>query len=121
MKRVISLAVLLWLGGCVTQHRTVTTLSLPMMLFNQGHPFVSESFAERLALLVFDEKYPKDIFSARGPGNIVDKGDVWLVTFENALVSPDDANALPTFDGKVVARRLTVTIRKTNGEIVTIS
>jgi hypothetical protein len=92
-----------------------------MTLFNQGHPFVSKSFAERLALLVFDEKYPKDIFSARGPGSIVDKGDVWLVTFENDLVSPEDVSAVPTFNGKVVTRRLTVTIRKTNGEIVTIS
>ncbi|MBX5461870.1 MAG: hypothetical protein IRZ28_12385 [Steroidobacteraceae bacterium] len=70
---------------------------------------------------MLDEKYTKDIFSARGPGTIEDEGDMWLVTVDNALVSPEDRSALPMSGGKIVPRRLTITIRKTNGEIVAIS
>jgi hypothetical protein len=92
-----------------------------MMLFNQGQPFVSAKFAERLGLLVLDEKYPKDIFSARGSGTIVDNGDTWLATFENSLVGLEDRSALPMSEGRIIPRRLTITIRKTNGEIVAIS
>ena len=75
----------------------------------------------RLALLVIEEKYPKDVFSARGSGTTVDKGDLWEVTFDNALVSPDDTSALPMRHGSIVPRRLTITIRKTSGEIIDIS
>ena len=72
-------------------------------------------------MLVLDEKYPKNIFCVRGRGTVVDKGDTWSATFENALVSTDDQSALPMFDGRVIPRHLTITIKKTNGEIVAIS
>ena len=121
MKRLIATAILVLLGGCLTQHRTVTTLSLSMMLLNQGQPFVSEKFAERLAVLVIEEKYPKDIFSVHASGIIVGKEDTWLVTFDNALVSQEDKSHLPMSDGRIIPRRLTITIRKTSGEIVAIS
>ncbi len=99
----------------------MTTLSPSMLVLNQGRPFVSEQFAERLAKLVVDEKYPTDIFSVRGPGTVSSKGDSWLATFENALVPPEDGSPLPMSNGKIIPRRLTITIRKTNGEIVAIS
>lgn len=105
----------------ITQHKTMNTLSLSMMLLNQGQSFISGKFAERLALLVIDEKYPKDIFSARGAALMAEQGELWLATFDNELVSPDDKSALPMSDGRIVPKRLTITIRKTNGEIVSIS
>ena len=121
MKRAILTASFILLGGCATQQRIMTSLNFTMIALNQGQPFVSERFAERLALLVIDDRYPKDFFLVRGSGVVTDKGDVWLVTFENALVAQGDDSALPMVSGAVVPRRLTITIRKVNGEIVDIS
>ena len=92
-----------------------------MVALNHGQPFVSERFAERLALLVIEEKYPKDIFTTRGPGKIVDKGDLWLATFDNSLTSSEDGNVLAISEGRIIPKRLTITIRKTTGEIVAIT
>jgi hypothetical protein len=117
----VAVAILLLAGGCVTQHERVIPMSISMMLLNHGAPFVSQSFAERLALLVIGEKYPGDLFVVRGKGTVTDKGEVWAVTFENALVDPEDPAALPMVEGNLTAKRLTITIRKTNGEIVAIS
>lgn len=96
-------------------------LSLSMTVLNNGQPFVSREFAGRLALLVIDEKYPSSVFSVRGSGSVVDRGDSWSVTFANALVPPTDASPLPMLGGEVVPRRLTITIRKTNGEVISIT
>jgi hypothetical protein len=44
-----------------------------------------------------------------GRSEVVDKGDVWWVTFDNTL---------PALVGSVRPRSIAVEIRKTNGEIV---
>lgn len=92
-----------------------------MIALNQGQPFISGAFAEQLALLVIEQKYPKDIFVVRGSARLVDKGEMWSVTFDNGLAAPDDKSTLPMVGGKIVPRHLTITIRKTNGEIVSIT
>jgi hypothetical protein len=109
MKRIIGIALLASMAGCVTDHRP---MDMFMRLQNISEPFVSQSFAERLARLVIEEKYPKNIFSVQSSGNVVDKGDTWWVTFDNAI-----KGTMAT----MVPIRLTVHIRKTNGEIVTIT
>ena len=121
LKGVIATALLLSIAACVTERGNVTSLSVSMIALNQGQPFVSQSFAERLALLVIEEKYPRDFFTVRGSGNTVDKGDIWLVTFDNGLTDPSDKNALAVVQGRVIPKRLTITIRKANCEIVAIS
>jgi hypothetical protein len=80
-----------------------------MDLQNLAGPFVTSAFAENLALVVFQERYSKDIFVARTPATIEDKGEVWWVTMNNAL--PLDHKAIRPF-------RLMVVIRKKNGEIL---
>jgi hypothetical protein len=109
MKQIIGIALLVSMAGCVTDHRATDPF---MRLQNISGPFVSQGFAERLARLVIEEKYPKNIFSVQGSGNVVDKGDTWWVTFDNAI-----KGSMAT----MVPIRLTVHVRKTNGEIVTIT
>jgi hypothetical protein len=121
MKQAIATVILVLLGGCVTQHETAMPQNIIMMLQNEGQPFVSGRFAERLALLVIDEKYGEQFFRVRGSPTVTDSKEMWLVTLENGLISPQDKSALPMFFGKILPRHLTITIRKTNGEIVAIS
>jgi hypothetical protein len=109
MRQIIGIALLVSLAGCITDHRAMNPF---MTLQNISGPFVSQTFAERLARLVIEEKYPKNIFSIQSSGNVVDKGDTWWVTFYNEIKGTM-ATMVPT--------RLTVHIRKTNGEIVTIT
>jgi hypothetical protein len=80
-------------------------------------PFISQDFAQKLARLVIEEKYPKDMFSAPEPGTVVDKGEAWWVTVDNALAS--QRATLPK--GAIIPRGLTIQIRKSNGEILAIS
>jgi hypothetical protein len=87
-------------------------LKISMVLQNVKGDFITPRFAERLALLVLEEKYPTDVFAASGSGSVVDKGDTWWVTFNNALLESPP---------RLIPRHLTVQIRKTNGEIVAIS
>lgn len=89
-----------------------------MFLQNSSGPFVSEHFAERLALLVIEEKY-RTVFSVRGPAKIVDKGGVWSVTFENAAT--DEGGGSIKSQVITILKSLTIEIRKSNGEIVTIA
>jgi hypothetical protein len=96
-------------------------LSLSMSLLNQGRPFVSGRFAERLALLVIEEKYSEQFFKARGSATVVDKGETWSVTVENGLIDPQDKRELPFVGGELVPRRLTISIRKVNAEILSIT
>jgi hypothetical protein len=103
--------------GCTTERGTVENLSVSMMLLNDPQPFVSKEFAERLALLVIDEKYPKDIFLVQSPASVEDKGENWEVTFTNDL--PEDR--LTRVRPRLVPKgRLTITIRKVNGAILSI-
>jgi len=56
-----------------------------MELQNLGGPFVTRTFAESLAPLTLQERYSRDLFVARTPATIADRGDVWWVTMNNAL------------------------------------
>lgn len=92
----------------------------PMMfLLNTQSPFVSATFAQRLALLVIEEKYPRNVFTAQWPGKVVDQEDTWKVTFENTVAQPDE-QGLAMSGGQLVPWRLTIEIRKSNAEIVSI-
>ncbi|MBO9828340.1 hypothetical protein J7373_08795 [Xanthomonas sp. A2111] len=121
MKILAILLVVIMTGGCAMQQKTTMPMSLSMMLMNQGHPFISKALAERIALAVINDKYPNDIFATNSPGLVVDKGEVWLVTFSNALISQADQSPLPMLNGQIVPKKLTVTIRKKNGEIIDVS
>jgi hypothetical protein len=111
MTRIIGVTLLLLVTtGCITDRRA--TLEPFMRLQNLAGPFISQSFAERLARLVIEEKYPKNSFSIQGPANVADKGDTWWVTFDNAV-----QGTMPA----MISKRLTVHIRKTDGAIVTIT
>jgi hypothetical protein len=90
-------------------------LSMSMLMANYEQPFVSERLAEKLGLLLIEEKY-RDALSVRGPGVIVDKGDLWLATFE---VTSTDDNFRRLVQGDMSGpMRFMISIRKTNGEIV---
>jgi hypothetical protein len=121
MKFIVAVGVLLTLAACATEHGTVSNMSVSMLVLNQGQPFVSREFAERLARLVIDEKYSKDLFTAQGPPHIVDNGDTWSVTFANGQVNPADKSPMPLIKGRLFSRRLTITIRKTNCEVISIT
>lgn len=97
-------------------------LSESVVGLNIVGPLISEGLAQKLGFIILQDKYPKPIFSPHQPGIVVDQGDAWLVIFENALVSPDDLGSggwpWPEAAGMPVPRRLGITIRKSNGEIV---
>jgi hypothetical protein len=112
MKQYLGAALSLLITGCATDHRAMSNLDPYIVLQNIGRPFVSQSLAEKLARAVIEEKYPRTTFLIRGPGKVVDKGDTWWVTFDNSI----EATA-----GGMIPLRLTVHVRKTNGEIVTVS
>lgn len=112
MKQVICVILCLFISGCVTDRRAMSNLDPYLVLQNIGGPFVSQRLAERLARAVIEEKYPNNIFSIEGSGHVVDKGDTWWVTFDNSIKGTA---------GAMIPLRLIVHIRKTNGEIVTVS
>jgi hypothetical protein len=84
--------------------------SVSMMLFNFQAPFVSETFARRIAQIVIEEKYPQSMFVAAGPSVALDAGSVWKITLKNALVSPGDKGYIPTINDAPSPRDLTVEI-----------
>lgn len=90
--------------------------NLSMTLLNVDQPFVSKEFSKRLALLVLDEKYPKDIFVYEESVTVTDNGETWVVIVNNSIFSEDRASL-----GSIIPRRLSVEIRKANGEIIGIS
>ncbi len=94
--------------------------SVSMILMNQGHPFVSKALAERLCLAILDDRYPDYIFRPKSQAEVSDGDDIWLVTFENELVPPDENSQLPMVNGKLVPRNLTFVIRKSNAEVIDI-
>jgi hypothetical protein len=82
-----------------------------MELQNLVGPFVTQTFAQRLAVLVLEERYTANVFLPKTPVVAVDKGELWSVTVENALsLEP----------GLIRPKDITVQIRKRNGEIVAI-
>jgi hypothetical protein len=109
------------LPACALNNEMTKQSSLSIFALNHGQPFVSMDFAARLAQLVVDEKYPKDVLLVTGPPRVLHMGDTWRVVFDKVVPGPvlDSLNpGAPHDDG--VARRLTVVIRKTNAEIVSI-
>jgi len=91
-----------------------------MMALNSVQPFASASFAQRMALLIIEDRYPSNVFSPKGAGVVVDGGEVWRVTFDNSLISDDSSQKMAMIDGVVVPRKLTFVIRKSNAEVVDI-
>lgn len=94
--------------------------SIMMLLQNIDGPFVSSRFAEKQARLVIEEKYPPSLFSPEENANVVDAGDLWRVTLTNALINQDDQNPLPTVDGRLTPKHLTVVIRKRDAAVIDI-
>jgi len=93
------------IGGC---DRPAPHLKPYLTVANLQGPFVTMEFAQRLALLVVEEKYPREIFRAEGPAVVEDHGDLWWVTVRNGIASPM---------GSIIPRRFVVHIRKVNAEI----
>lgn len=91
-----------------------------MTLFNFQAPFVSETFARRIAQIVIEEKYPQSMFVAAGPSVALDAGSVWKVTLKNALVSHGDKGDTPTINDVPSPRDLTVEICKFNAAVLSI-
>ena len=106
--KLLVLTLILLLGGCATV-LVPPHLESSMDLQNLNGPFITKHFAERLALLVVQERYSKDIFVARTPVSVEDAGDTWLITLDNAL--PLEPKTIKPF-------HLMVIVRKKNGEIL---
>lgn len=106
----VLLALSFALAGCGTTPAN-SSLDPSMVVLNMKGPFVSREFAQRLALLVIDQKYPKDAFVPSPSVSVDDNGELWSVGVDNALPS---ANAFRQ------PRHLTIRIRKTNGEILSL-
>jgi hypothetical protein len=115
----IAILPLLCLSSVVANER-MNTPDLSMVLLNYDKPFVSETLAERLATLVVAEKYPPDHFVVAARPQVSDLGELWSVTLINSIRRDDENSSLPTSNGILIAKQLTVTIRKYNAEIVSI-
>jgi hypothetical protein len=103
---------LLMLTGCCGA-RMSNTLGISMMLQNHGQTFVTQKLAERWAKLILEEKYPLDIFTPGEAARVQDDGEFWVVSFDNKLQT--------TQERPFVSRRISIKIRKSNGEIDEIS
>jgi hypothetical protein len=118
MKRILVITILLLLSACAVERRSTEPLNSSMLLMNMEGPFVSATFADRLARLIVDEKYPKDIFLVSGSTKVVDEGSIWAVHFANALFTQQYA----TLPRKAIApKTLTIRIKKSDGAIVAVS
>jgi hypothetical protein len=91
-----------------------------MFLQNFDAPFVSKSLAERLAVVIIEEKYKAKFFVISAPAQVADEGKVWSITFENSIHVDDRDSPLPTSNGVPVPKRLTVKLRKSNAEVISI-
>ncbi len=120
MRNYVLMVLCMALPACALNNEMTKPSSLSIFVLNHGQPFVSMDFAARLAQLVVDEKYPKDVLSVNGPPRVLDTGDTWRVVFDGVVPGPtlNSLNPGPQPDG--VSRRLTVVIRKRNAEIVSI-
>jgi hypothetical protein len=88
-----------------------------MFLENYGSAFVTRHFAERMAQIVIEEKYPGNVLQFAGVADAVDKEGVWRVKV-NIRVPPESPIARLE---KIELTQMTIQIRKTNAEIVSIS
>jgi hypothetical protein len=85
-----------------------------MIVENTGGPFVTAHFAKQLGTLVMHEKYPGVTFASSSPA-IVDKGDIWWVTFTVKEWPKDMAKLRPA-----LSDHLTLWIRKRDAAILAI-
>jgi hypothetical protein len=85
---------------------------LSMFLENATGPFVSSDFARSLGRLVLEQKYARVKFDFLSPA-ILDKGDVWWVTFPVREWPEDMAKLAP-----VLPDHLTLWIRKRDAAIL---
>jgi hypothetical protein len=109
--------------GCTAyadDHATAPTpaLDISMMLENFSGPFVTHDFAVHLAQLVVEEKYPKNILVASGVGDVLEKDGIWWVTL---IIDVPSGSPFASMVKKPYSTHLTIHIRKTNAEIVSIS
>jgi hypothetical protein len=105
------------LGGCEAKESAPLRgdQSLSMYLSNALTPFVTKELAERLALLVLEEKYAS-IFTANLPATTKDECDAWLVTVTNKDWSGESARA-----GSIKPKQLSIRIRKRDAAILAIT
>jgi hypothetical protein len=85
-----------------------------MIVENTGVPFVTADFAKQLGTLVMHEKYPGVTFASSSPA-IVDKGDIWWVTFTVKEWPKEMAKLRPA-----LSDHLTLWIRKRDAAILAI-
>ena len=87
-------------------------LDTSVMLLNFPRPLMSVTLAEKLTRSFLEEKYPANIFEITGPARIVDEGDLWYVSFENALyVSTEESMK------SIIPKAIGLEICKANGQI----
>lgn len=104
----------------VTRERDMADWNLQLMLLNSPeHPLISRDIAERLALLIVEERYPKDFFDV-GSVNTMDDRDQWRVEVINRLTENFGEQASRTADGRVLPAQLTFRIRKFDGQITSV-
>jgi hypothetical protein len=99
-------------------HPPAPQLSVSMFLENYGGAFVTRHFAERMSQVVIEEKYPNNVLQFRGVADVVDKEGVWWVKV-NIRVPP--RSPIASLGGEKELTQMTIQIRKTNAEIVSIS
>jgi hypothetical protein len=120
MRRTIFLMTAALLVGAVSNandHAPPPQLSISMFLENYGGPFVSRTFAARLSQLVVEERYPTNVLNFQGVADVVDQEGMWWVKV-NVHIPPE--SPLVSLGAKELTQ-LTIQIRKTNAEIVSIS
>jgi hypothetical protein len=120
MKRHVFLTIsMLFVGdlSSADDHAPTTQLSISMFLENYGGAFVTRHFAERMAQIVIEEKYPSNVIQFAGVADVVDKEGAWWVKV-NIRVPP--ASPIASLARKDLTQ-MTIQIRKTNAEIVSIS
>jgi len=114
MRSTLLLATLL-----LTSHSAFAQASAPgersdvsMFLENATGPFVTSDFAKSLGHLVLEQKYPRVTFDFLSPA-VLDKGDVWWVTYPVREWPKDMAKLAP-----VLPDHLTLWIRKRDAAIL---
>jgi hypothetical protein len=120
MKRTVFLITAILFVGPLSHaddQRPAQQLSVSMFLENYGGAFVTRHFAERMSQIVIEEKYPNNVLQFEGVADVLDKEGVWWVRV-NIRVPPE--SPIASLGGKELTQ-MTIQIRKSNAEIVSIS
>jgi hypothetical protein len=120
MKRHVLLTISMLFVGALSyadDHAPAPQLSISIFLENYGGAFVTRHFAERMSQIVIEEKYPNNVLQFAGVADVVDKDGVWWVKV-NIHIPPE--SPIASLGGKEPTQ-MTIRIRKTNAEIVSIS